>query len=497
MPDEHETETPIETPRVRAPEINRPGLAWFNLDTPLSLKDLEGRMVILDFWTSGCVNCMHVLPALRKVEAAYPEEVVVIGVHTPKFGAEQDPDNLQTVLARLGIAHPVVNDINYTLWSEYAVRAWPTLVFIGPDGHVMGQLAGEPDPERLLTAVSELVERWDTQGKLTPRPLHTKAPEAATGQYAFPGKLKPLPGETKRWVLADAGHHQVVILNDDGSEVGRFGNGAPGFADGGADRARFRSPEGLAANRDTILVADTGNHAVRRIDLATGRVSTVAGTGERGMVVQESEPSLAAELASPWDIALDGDVAYIANAGTHQILSLDLPGRELAPLAGNGGEDIVDGDARDAQLAQPSGLAVDPGANTLYFVDAETSSVRAVDLSDRSVSTLVGEGAFVYGDENGPFPLARFQHPLGIDVSTGELLVADSYNDRARVLDLAARRVRDLDDGFTCDDESAPALAQPAGVQADGPNRVLLVDTNNHRVLVYDLAAHRYRTWTG
>ncbi len=495
MDDEQDSDSLFETPRVRAPEINRPGLTWHNVDTPLSLQDLRGRMVILEFWTAGCINCLHVLPALRTVEAAYPEEVVVIGVHTPKFSADQDTANLESALARLGVAHPVIQDVNFTLWQEYAVRAWPTLVFIGPEGHVMGQMAGEPEPERLLTAVSELVERWDTQGVLAPRPLNTAPPEPATGRYAFPAKIAPLSDEPKRWVLADTGHHQIAVLADDGTEIARYGSGAPGFADGAGERARFRAPQGLAAADGIILVADTGNHAIREIDTETGRVGTLAGTGERGMVVQEAEPGLAAELASPWDVLLDGDVAYIANAGTHQILALDIPGRELSPLAGNGGEDIVDGEAREAQLAQPSGLALDASTHTLYFVDAETSAVRAVDLSHRAVTTLVGEGAFVFGDENGPFPLARLQHPLDLDVATGEVLVADSYNDRARVLDLAARRVRDLDDGFACDDPAPLAPAQPAGIHADGPNRVLLVDTTNHRVLAYDLAARRWSTW--
>lgn len=492
-----ESETPLETPRVRAPEIGRDGLEWFNVDRALSLKDLRGKLVILDFWTFCCVNCMHVLPALKTVEAAYPDEVAVIGVHCPKFAAEQRPENLKAAIARYGIAHPVVNDVSFQLWREYAVRAWPTLAFIGPEGHVLGQMAGEPDPERLLTAVSELVERWDTQGVLDPRPMDVTPVRELGGRFAFPGKIKPVPGPEPRWALADAGHHQIVLLDDFGGEIARFGGGQPGFADGPAATARFNAPQGLIADDGSIYVADTGNHAVRRIALADGRVSTVAGTGERGMVVQEDEPALAAALASPWDLELDGDLIYVANAGTHQLLSLDLGARELHPLAGNGGEEIIDGPGHDAQLAQPSGLALDRDSNVLYFADSETSSVRAVDLSDRAVRTLVGEGLFEFGAENGPFELARLQHPLGVAVAAGEVLVADSYNHKARVLDLAARRVRDLDDGLECLDEVCVPPAEPAGICTDGPERVLLVDTNNHRVLEYRLTDRTYQTWAG
>jgi len=494
---DREPDSVFEIPRVNAPEIDRPGLEWFNVPRPLSLKDLRGKLVILDFWTFCCVNCLHVLPALKTVEAAYPEEVAVIGVHSPKFAAEQRPENLHAALARWGVDHPVVNDVSFTLWREYAVRAWPTLVFIGPEGHVMGQMAGEPDPERLLTAVSELVERWDTQGVLRPSPLDVTPPPSPAGRFAFPGKIKPVPGEPRRWALADAGHHQIVLLADDGTEVARYGSGVKGYGEGPAAQARFDAPQGLVAGDGAIFVADTGNHAIRRIGLDNGLVTTLAGTGERGMVVDEAEPSLAAALASPWDLELDGGLLYVANAGTHQLLVLDIAARELAPLAGNGGEDIVDGPARDAQLAQPSGLALDAAANVLYFTDSESSSVRALDLSDRAIRTLVGEGLFEFGGENGPFALARLQHPLGVAVCDGEVLVADSYNQKARVLDLAARRVRDLDDGFTCEDETCLPPAEPAGIWADGPQRVLLSDTNNHRVLAYDLAARSYRTWAG
>ena len=498
--EDHEA-TLFDTPRVHAPEIDRPGLDWFNVPGPLSLKDVRGRMVILDFWSFCCVNCLHVLPALKTVEAAYPEEVVVIGVHSPKFSAEQRPENLRAALARHGIDHPVVNDVNFTLWREYAVRAWPTLVFIGPEGHVMGQMAGEPDAERLLTAVSEMVELWDTQDILTPRALPTTADHDAGGRFAFPGKIKPLPGATPQWGLADSGHHQIVTLDESGAETARFGTGGKGFRDGPAARALFNAPQGLAASADAIFVADTGNHAVRRIDRATGHVRTLAGTGERGMVVDSREPALAAALASPWDLEVDAAATrlYIANAGTHQVLALDWAARELTALAGNGAEGIVDGPADQAQFAQPSGLALDigAGAGLLYVADSEASAVRAIDLSEGGVRTLVGEGLFEFGHENGPFALAQLQHPLGLAVYDGEVLVADSYNHAVRVLDLAAQRARDLDDGFTCTDSACRPLAEPAGVWADGPQRVLLSDTNNHRVLAYDRAERRYGTWAG
>ncbi|MBK1668370.1 hypothetical protein CKO28_10020 [Rhodovibrio sodomensis] len=496
-PEQTPPEQKIEQPRVRAPEIDRPTLEWFNVDRPIKLADLRGKLVILDFWASCCINCMHVLPALKTVEAAYPDEVVVIGVHSPKFAAEQRPENVRKAIQRYGISHPVANDVNFELWREYAVRAWPTLVFIGPEGHVMGQMSGEPDAERLLTAVSELVEQWDTQELLHPSPAPGAEQARPAGAFAFPGKLKPIPDGDQTWALADAGHHQIVVLDDQGHELRRFGTGQPGFADGDAGRAAFNMPQGLCADAKFVYVADTGNHAVRRIALDTGKTITLAGTGERGMVVDDDEPSLAAALASPWDLEVDGDILYIANAGTHQLLRLDVEARVLRPLAGNGGEDIVDGAALDAQLAQPSGLALDRRQQLLYFADSETSSVRVLALGSREVVTLVGEGLFDYGWDNGPFTLAKLQHPMGVALASGEVLVADSYNQKARVLDLAAKRVTDLDDGFDCADDECIPPAEPAGIWADGPDRVLLSDTNNHRVIEYLRTERLYRTWAG
>jgi DNA-binding beta-propeller fold protein YncE len=365
----------------------------------------------------------------------------------------------------------------------------------------MGQMSGEPDAERLLTAVSELIEQWDTQELLAPSPSPARPTDPTqgtpTGRFAFPAKLKPIPAGDGHWALADAGHNQIVVLDDAGQELQRFGTGRVGYADGPGDRAAFHAPQGLATDAEAIYVADTGNHAVRRIELATGRTVTLAGTGERGMTVDEDEPALAAALASPWDLEVDGDLVYVANAGTHQLLRLDVGARILRPLAGNGGEELVDGAALDALLAQPSGLALDRAQQLLYFVDAESSSVRVLALGTGEVVTLVGEGLFDYGWENGPFQMARLQHPMALTLADGEVLVADSYNHKARVLDLAARRVADLDDGYACADEVCAPPAEPAGIWADGPDRVLLVDANNHRILEYLRTERRVRTWAG
>lgn len=487
---------------VRAPEIDRPGITWFNVDRPLSLASLRGRMVILDFWTSCCINCIHVLPSLRRVEETFPREVVVIGVHSPKFAAEKDPENVARAIARYNVRHPVAHDPEFQLWRNYAVRGWPSLVFIDPEGREVGRHAGEADGELLVQAVGNALAQYRENGMLTPAALPIAAVASGAGRLAFPGKIKPLPQQEggRAWALADAGHHQIVLLDDAGNETARFGSGAPGLANGPVHEASFDQPQGLAcgADRDgraSIFVADTGNHALRRIDLASGLVTILSGNGRRGPVLGSVDRAAATALASPWDVELDGASLYFANAGTHQLGVMDLEHDTVAALAGDGGESLADGPAPAARLAQPSGLALDPTGERLFFADSETSSIRVLHLAERRVETLVGTGLFDYGHANGPFARARLQHALGLCWWDGKLAVADSYNAVLRVLDLEAGEARDLDDGFTCEDPVCLPLGEPAGIWADGPDRLLVADTNNHRILEYFPRERRYRTW--
>ncbi len=482
---------------VRAPEIGLSGLEWFNVEAPLSLAALQGKLVILDFWTFCCINCMHVLATLRLVEERYPDEVAVIGVHSPKFAAERDPVNLGHAIARYRIAHAVIHDPEMRLWQQFGVRAWPTLVFIAPDGAVIDQVAGEPDPERLLEFVGRLVDEARRGGVLSPSPLALVAPATGGARLSFPGKMKRLlrPGGGPVWALTDGGHNQIVVLDDEGAELERIGAGSAGFDDGDLQGARFDAPQGLACGARVIYVADTGNHAIRKIDLGSGLITTLAGNGSRGPVLGDEVPAAGAALASVWDLELDGSRLYFANAGSHQLGVLDLDRGTVARLAGDGGESIEDGAAATSRLAQPSGLALGPEAKALYFVDSETSSVRAVSLSgEPHVTTLVGAGLFDFGHANGGFTLARFQHPLGIAADGDGLLVADSYNGAVRVLDLERRLVSDLDDGYSCEDALCLPLGEPAGVAVDGA-RVFMVDTNNHRVVAYRPAERAYSTW--
>ncbi|MSO69425.1 MAG: redoxin domain-containing protein [Alphaproteobacteria bacterium] len=488
---------------VHAPDFGRFDLPWFNVPKRLGLDELSGRLVILDFWTFCCINCMQILPTLRRIEEAFPEDVVVIGVHSPKFAAEREPEKVKAAIARYDIRHPVVHDPEMIIWKHYGVRAWPTLVFISPDGYVIGHAPGEPDPDRLLEVVGQVIRAGKTDGTIQGATLDLTLQATPLGPLLFPSKLKPLPmpnGEP-RWALADAGHHQIIELDANWRERARYGSGQPGFDDGARDQASFNAPQGLIADEQSIYVADTGNHAIRRIDRKTGAITTLAGTGARGPRLTRPMPGAAIALASVWDLELNGDALYFANAGSHQIGVLDLADGTVKPLAGTGGENIEDGRAPDALLAQPSGLSLSPDGTRLAFADSETSAIRLLDLAGTGpvVRTLIGTGLFDFGHQNGPLGEALLQHPLGVIwLDDQRLAVADSYNNAVRLIYLKAGTIDDLDDGsFVCQDSLCLPLGEPAGVAVDAEGRILVSDTNNHRIVAYDPIQRTYQTVIG
>ncbi|CAA7626733.1 thioredoxin-like domain-containing protein [Magnetospirillum sp. UT-4] len=481
---------------TRAPEIDRPGLLWFNVDAPLSLADLKGRLVVLDFWTFCCVNCVHTLPVLKCIEERFADEVAVIGVHSPKFAHECDPAALAGAIARLGITHPVVHDPRLTLWDDYCIRAWPTLAMISPDGYVIGALPGEPHPDLLVEGIGDMVREFFERGELAPRPLAVSPITEGGGRLRFPGKIKRCPdGGARLWAVADGGHHQVALFDDDGGEVARFGSGRPGWQDGTGAAAAFNGPEGLACDERAIYVADTGNHLIRRIDRASGRVDTVAGmAGFRGPALRHASGAGSCALASPWDLEVAGGRLYFANAGSHQLGLVDLAGGTVTPLAGTGAESLVDGPAAEAVLAQPSGLALCPESTGLFFADAESSALRRLDLDGGRVETLVGAGLFDYGHVDGTLAEARLQHPLGLAVADGRVYVADTYNSAIRVVDLAGGSVRDVA-RFGHGASSGRLPSEPSGIAADGPGRLLVSDSGNHRVLELAPEEGSVRIW--
>jgi thiol-disulfide isomerase/thioredoxin len=306
-----------EKQRIRAPELEG-HRGWLNTDRPLSLSMLRGKVVLLDFWTYGCINCMHIIPDLKKLEQKYPNELVVIGVHSAKFANEKDTDNIRHIIVRYEIEHPVVNDANFAIWQAYAVRAWPTRYLIDPDGYIIGRLEGEGGFEALDQAIAQTIREFRQRGKLNEEPLKIALERAKVGDLPlrFPGKVLA-DEKSGRLFIADSNHNRIVVTTLDGSLVEAIGTGARGRDDGSFDRATFYRPQGMALDGDKLYVADTENHLIRQIDLKAKSVKTIAGTGEQSREYGLTGPARSVALSSPWDLQLIGQTLYIAMAGPH------------------------------------------------------------------------------------------------------------------------------------------------------------------------------------
>ncbi|MEU7321569.1 thioredoxin-like domain-containing protein [Streptomyces griseoviridis] len=458
--------------RVRAPELVGKG-GWLNTgDQQYTLADLRGRIVILDFWTFCCINCLHVLDELRELEEKHADTVVVIGVHSPKFVHEAEHAAVVDAVERYGVEHPVLDDPELATWKQYAVRAWPTLVVIDPEGYVVAQHAGEGHVHAIERLVAELEGEHAAKGTLRRGDGPYVAPEPEPTVLRFPGKAVALPGGT--FLVSDTTRHQLVELAADGESVlRRIGSGSRGLADGPAAYAAFSEPQGLAALDDTsVLVADTVNHALRRVDLATGEVTTVAGTGRQWM---QGDPASGAarevSLSSPWDVAVWQGRVWIAMAGVHQLWAYDPGGGTVEVTAGTTNEGLVDGPGADAWFAQPSGLAVSADGERLWLADSETSALRWVDR-EGAVHTAVGTGLFDFGHRDGAAGQALLQHPLGVTaLPDGSVAVADTYNHALRRYDPATGEVTTL----------ATELREPSDAVLAGQD-IVVVESAGHRL---------------
>ncbi len=444
---------------------------------------------------------------MRQLRERYPNELVVIGVHSAKFPAEKITANIRAAVIRHGIQHPVINDADLAVWRQYAVRAWPTVVLVDPLGKVIAQQTGEIDAMDFIPILDGLIAEFAPRGLLSPRPLPGLLLEVAREPARLlqhPSKILYASGD--RLFVADTGHHRVleVQLSEDGraGEVVRIlGTGEPGLQDGHIHQAQFHAPHGLALHGPTLYVADTENHAIRAIDLAREVVCTVAGTGEkaRGLAVKGNLPTTI-QLRSPWGLAMLDGMLWIAMAGAHQIWALLVAEKQLAVFAGNGVEALIDGPRGAASFNQPSDLAL--GLDQLFVADAEASAIRALALDDNSpatsvVTTLVGQGLFAFGDVDGVGEAVCLQHPTGLAVDQGLLYIADSYNHKIKTLDPATGATKTLIGsgvaGATDGDFAQCELFEPQGLTV-AQGRLYIADTNNHRIRVADFATQQVVT---
>lgn len=422
-------------------------------------------------------------------------ELAVIGVSSPKYPAEGETENLRHAVERLGVEHPVVNDANHEIWDAYAVAAWPTLVFLSPTGEVLGANAGEAPLEALERVIDEIIGEYEREGSLSREPidLQVRTYFRPRVELSFPGKVL---ATRDHLFIADSGHHRVVVAGHDGRVRETIGSGDPGHVDGGYGIARFQDPQGMAlSSDDTLYIADAGTHTIRAVDLHGRTVSTVAGTGEQARRLLRGGPPKEVALSSPFDVALGGSTLHVAMAGLHQVWSLDLASEALSVWAGTGHEGLRDSRREQAWLAQPMGLSLSNGR--LYISCAETQAVRVINLASGGVATVTGRGLFDFGDVDGFTDVALLQHNQGVAAGDGVVYVADTYNNKVRVIDLARGVVSSPYGSGQAGMLDGPGenarFDEPTGLSLEGPT-LYVADTNNHLVRTIDTESGYVRT---
>lgn len=456
------------------------GEHWFNVSRPVTRRMLAGRVTLLDFFTPGCINCMHMIPVLAALMRHFGPDLAVISIDSPKFTASANPNDLRSFILDFHIQEPVLDDPRLTLWNGYGIEAWPTFILVNPKGDLISAFVGETSYRRLEGTISRIITRAQKAGTLAPRPLPLDPLAPARGLLFAPGKV----AVSGQWVaVSDSGDNRILLLNRAGRLLETIGTKQPGYRNGAGGQAAFNDPQGLAFGPGVLYVADAGNNAIRAIDLSTFRVTTLAGTGHRAYDVDGAGPAPSIPLNSPWALEKVGNTLWIAMAGEHQIWKLDLASDRIEAWAGTGAEGIGNGPRRVATFAQPSGLAYHAGR--LYDADPESSSIRVLDLRRGSVETLVGRGLFSWGFKNGPRAQARFQHDQGLAYLNHCLYVADTFNNAIRKVDLRSGKVSTL----------ATGLDLPSGLAVLNPNTLLIADTGANRVLALDLRTDTTRIW--
>jgi DNA-binding beta-propeller fold protein YncE len=495
-----EGEVPLDSQYAGRPDLPAPefpeGVDWINVPAPLTMQALRGKVVILDFWTYGCINCIHMIPTLQRLEEKYGDALVVISIHSAKFANEGETQNIRQIVQRYGLEHPVINDSDFAVWQIYGVNAWPTFFVIDPRGNVLAKQPGEIPFDAFDRVIGGMFQTFDAVGELnfTPIDLALEGEDQPAGLLSYPGKVLADEADS-RLFIADSSHNRIVVADLNTYEVlDVIGTSEAGLTDGAFDVATFDTPQGMALRGDTLYVADMENHAIRAVNLTDRTVSTIAGTGEQLFGRSSGGAALQTAISSPWDLAFgEGDRLYIAMAGTHQIWQLRLDTQMLEVAIGSGAEGLVNSRFADSELAQPSGLFFRDGI--LYFADSESSTIRAADNLSNMLETLAGtldDNLFDFGDVDGAPGVSRLQHPLAVSGGAeGAIYVADTYNSRIKAIDPQTHEITTLagsgeGSGFADGVGEEAEFYEPGGLATAG-NRLFVADTNNNAIRVIDL----------
>ncbi|MDH3540266.1 MAG: redoxin family protein [Acidimicrobiia bacterium] len=473
-----------------APEFPS-GLDWLNTGgEAMTLASLRGKIVALNFWSSGCVSCLHALPELDRLAAEFPDSLAVVGVHVPRFSNETPIEAVRQTVMRLGIDHPVVNDPELSLWEQWGADTQPTVALVDPAGNAVGVRGGEGVYDALRPVIAGLAGEFEGAIDATAREFPLEREAALPTVLSYPSSAVVDTQQTRAYIADTANNRIVAVALPSGDVLAVYGTGTATIQDGSGAEASFAQPRGMALSPDarTLYVADSGNHAIRTIDVVTGEVGTIAGTGRLGAWPPQGGDSPDVALRSPWDLALADSILYVAMAGSHQLWSIDLDSGRAEPIAGTGTEGIADGPAANAALTRPSSIAVDPTGQFVYFADPESSTIRYLDLAADEVRTVAGDSSqlFIHGDQDGTGTQARLQVPGGLAFSGQLLHVADTYNHKVKTVTHTGQVVTTFGGDAGWRDGPDPRFYEPAGIDIVD-DTLYVADTNNHALRIIDL----------
>jgi len=493
----------IEDKYPRLPEF-RPEWGWHNVDTALSLDRLKGHVSLFDFFTYCCINCMHILPDLEKMEHKWGDRgLTVVGIHSAKFENEKNGDHLGHAISRYNIKHPVCNDSQAWLWNTLGVTCWPTQLLLGPHGKPIWIAMGEGHAQFLDELVSVFIDYYGKLGQLNGQKIETVDFSKVKGSLLkYPGKILVKEGKI---VISDSGHHRILITDLHGNVTDIIGDGRQGCTDGVFSEAQFRNPQGICLIHNKLYVCDTDNHLIRCIDLNSRTVETIAGTGVMGTDREGGKEGINQEICSPWDLCYvnegGSEGLLIAMAGAHQIWLMCLSDISLwkhqytkgvcVRVIGSGKEENRNNSyPHKAGLAQPSGICCNE--EFIFLADSESSTIRKISRKDGAVKNFCGgerdpTNLFAYGDIDGDGIASKLQHPLGVAVDEeGVVYVADSYNHKVKTVTGNKASVSSLKGG-------EEALSEPGGLFVYG-EQVFIADTNNHCIKVLDTVTGMWNT---
>lgn len=465
---------------------------WFNVSRPLKVGDLEDRVILLDFWTYACVNCIQALPEIKALEKEYGSKLTVIGVHSAKFVNEKDSKAIRKAILKYDINHPVINDDNLKIWNSFKISSWPSFVLINPKGNIIATYVGEEDIPRLKSEVKEVISKFKYQLNRASLPIMLEGANLIGNVLDFPTKLEYSSNfsyqkyKNPALFIANSGANNIIVSSLSGDIIVKIGSKVDGFLDGDFSEASFSAPQGLLYDNGKLYVADKGNHALRLIDFKEEKVTTLIGSSKKGSFIDKKTSAKDVDLASPTDIEFfpDKNHIVIANSGTHQILSYDLKKEEVSVLAGSGVEGIEDGKYPKNSLAQTADM--DVFNKKLYFVDSKTSSLRVLD-SKGEVETLIGKGLFDFGNKDGSKEEALMQHPLGLLVDDTGAYISDSFNHVIRKYSFSSKKISSLVGSKVRGEDLGSAKStefdEPEGIKSILGN-FYISDSNNNRIVL-------------